>query len=745
MLLAAAYSIVNPLYEGTDELRHFRFVRVLAETGRLPVQGKEPLRSQSHHPPLYYAISAAATFWIPNQGEPYLTRPQNPFWGYHYWEVGTDNKNIYLHGADEAFPWYGVVLAAHLARLVNVALGLVTLLLTAAIMIAIFPGRPGLACGAAGLLAFNPMFLYMSGAINNDVAAAAAGAALTLACLLVLRDGLTRRRMAVLGGVFGLALLAKFNLLFFLPVIELVILYRVVLGAGEARLASGRARWVAGAFLRANLVFLGPVLILAGWWFVRNQIIYGDPTGFKEVTELWGMREPWESFGLAWSEIPNAWSSLWGRFGLGQIPLPAWVYQVLAWLTVAGGVGVLIGLIRGGRAGAACALLPQLLLLLLVVTSFSSVLFVYMLVSPAGSMGRFFFPGLPALAGLLFFGWAELARLLGRILRWPPRPDSLTLAWASNLGMVALAIWALVGFLAPAYAVPRPLDIGSVDQNLGLTLSDPDGPLVRLLGYEMAADVVRPGESLELTLYWQALRPAGQDYTIFVHLLDEEEIVVAQRDTYPGLGNYPSSHWQPGHVFAETYRLDLPSTAYAPAVLAPQVGIYSRDWGFRLDTGTLDNAVKLRSISLAPLPGDLPNPQRVNFDDQVTLVGYQMKPRVVRPGQSLLVQLYWQVSRRPDQNYGIFLHLLGAEDRKWASNDGRPADSMLQWSWHVPIEESRWLSIPEEMPPGTYQVEIGLWSLENDNRRLPIVAEDGHWLDDRLLLSPLRVLPLEAP
>lgn len=756
-ILAAIYSLVNPLYEGTDELRHFRYVRVLAETGKLPVQGEEPRRSQSHHPPLYYAISAALTFWVPDQEDPYLVRPENPFWGYRYWEVGVDNKNMYLHGPDEAFPWSGAALAAHIARFVNVVLGAVGVVLAAGIMHTIFPERPALTYGTAGLVAFNPMYLYMSGAINNDVVAATAGAAVTLVCLLLLRDGLTTRWSIALGISFGLALLAKFSLASFLPIIEVTILYRAAARpAGEECLKPEGARHRLVSLIRSNILVLGPAAIISGWWFARNQALYGDPAGLREVTELWGVRSPWESIGLAWSELPNVWSSLWGRFGYGQIPLPGEVYRTLAWAAALGGLGMVLGIgrlvrrkrTRAAGSGDADLANAQMVLLLLVVLATFATLFAYMLISPAGSMGRFFFPALPAFAALIFFGWSEVIRLIESLTRRLPgvtqsgyRPGVRNLLpLLTSLAMFFFSVWVLVGFLAPAYAAPREVSPEQAPHNLDVTLSDPEGPLVRLLGYQLETDSVRPGESVDITFVWQTIRPASTDYVVFVHLLDEIDIVVAQRDTYPGLGNYPTSQWRPDHTFVETYRLHVPETAYAPNMLTPQVGLYSRDWSYRLETGTADNAIKLPRLTLGSDRGDVPNPQQVNFGDQLNLVGYQISPRAVRPGEEISIQLYWQVERQPSQNYGIFVHILGDENRIWAGYDGPPTPSMQEWELARTIEERRTLVLPEEMPAGVYAVEVGIWSVGTGEGRLPILAQDGHWIDDRLLLSPIRLL-----
>ena len=106
---------------------------------------------------------------------------------YRYWDVGVDNKNQYLHDEEEAFPWSGEALAAHLARLVNLLIGAGVVLITWLIGRTIWPQRPALALGGAAIVAFNPMFLYMAAAINNDVIAALAGAAITLAAVRLLR------------------------------------------------------------------------------------------------------------------------------------------------------------------------------------------------------------------------------------------------------------------------------------------------------------------------------------------------------------------------------------------------------------------------------------------------------------------------------------------------------------------------------------------------------------------------------
>ncbi|MBK7219017.1 MAG: DUF2142 domain-containing protein [Candidatus Promineofilum sp.] len=319
LLLGLAYSAINPLHEATDELRHYRFIQHLIQRRALPVQGETSglaCTIQGHHPPLFYASAALLTFGIDTGRDVCAEPPTNPFWAYRYWEVGRDNKNQYLHGPDEAFPWRGEALAAHLARLVNLLFGALTVGLTWATARLMWPGRPALAAGSAAFVAFNPMFLYMAAAINNDVAAAAAGAAITYACVRLLLDGRGLRRQwgVALGLLYAAALLSKFNLAAIIVVIEAAVTW----------VAWRRGQW--RQWLIVNGLIVGVTALLAGWWFARNQLLYGEPTGIEQLTQLWGVRDPRDSFGLAVSELPYAWTSLWGRFGYGQIPLPPAVY-----------------------------------------------------------------------------------------------------------------------------------------------------------------------------------------------------------------------------------------------------------------------------------------------------------------------------------------------------------------------------------------------------------------------------------
>ena len=170
LALALSYGFVNPLWEATDEVRHFRYIRYLQVFHVLPEQTTDPARNaQAHHPPVYYLVAAIASAWVPtSDADPvFFDPPINPHWGFRYYEVGVDNKAQFLHGPEEAWPYHGNFLIAWIARWLSMLFGLAVVILTHRIGREAFPDRPALAFGAAAFVAFNPNFLHTSSKLWN--------------------------------------------------------------------------------------------------------------------------------------------------------------------------------------------------------------------------------------------------------------------------------------------------------------------------------------------------------------------------------------------------------------------------------------------------------------------------------------------------------------------------------------------------------------------------------------------------
>ena len=739
VMLATLANAINPLHEATDELRHYRFVRVIATQQRLPVQGQMGCSAQGHHPPLYYGLAALVTAGI-NTGRDICYAPEtNPFWAYRFWDVGVDNKNQYLHGLDESFPWHGEALAVHLARFVNTLIGAGVVYLTWLIALTIWPQKPAMALGSMAFVAFNPMFVYMSAAINNDVIAAFSGAAVTLACVRLLVDekGLSRRWGVIFGLLYGMALLSKFNLAMIGVLVATAVTYKAY-STQKGKDAKERQK-IWRLWLEIGLISAGVTALIAGWWFVRNQMLYGEPTGVERLTELWGVRDPMspDSWGTAVFELPYAWSSLWGRFGYGQIPLPNIIYNALKWVAGFAFIGLVIPFaVRNTKYELRIAKhkTVPILFLLLNVMLFFVVLFSYLLISPAGPMGRFFFPALPSFAILIFYGlsnWGEVASGKGQVAK-----DKWGLAIGVNLLMATLTLVAFTGYLYPAYHVPA----FESDNVTYIPINAQFDSFVTLLGYNLSNKELKPGEFVDIDLYWRVDSSPPGNYLQFVHLMNKDGIMIAQRDTHPGNGRYPSMNWQSGDQFRDTIRLYIPETAYAPDLADLTLGLYAPPPnGYRLgishDDKFIGDALSLGQISISPNVGDVPNPQSYNFDNKVRLVGYEYSQRTPQVGGTLDVTLYWQPLSGLSDTYQTQIEMVDENGIGVATAVGSPTN----WQTNTITPDTHTFTLSDSLAPGSYTIHVTLIDTTSQTPQNIIADEDGHILDNRLSLSRVNI------
>jgi len=115
-----------------------------------------------------------------------------------------------------------------------------------------------------------------------------------------------------------------------------------------------------------------------------------------------------------------------------------------------------------------------------------------------------------------------------------------------------------------------PVAADEIAHPLAYTLGD----MVELAGYNLST------EPPAVTLYWRVLAEMDEDYTVFVHLLDEDGALIGQGDGPPLNGDYPTSYWSPGELLADARVVPLESW---DCLL---VGLYLPADGARLPTYT---------------------------------------------------------------------------------------------------------------------------------------------------------------
>jgi hypothetical protein len=123
------------------------------------------------------------------------------------------------------------------------------------------------------------------------------------------------------------------------------------------------------------------------------------------------------------------------------------------------------------------------------------------------------------------------------------------------------------------------------------------GENIALMGYDLALE----DDLVRITLQWACLAAVEQDYTVFLHLVGPDGSL-AQADSPPAGGSYPTSAWLPGEVITEERlisRSDLAAGGYRVLV-----GMYLLETGERLavteSDGTLipDGTIELAQVQI---------------------------------------------------------------------------------------------------------------------------------------------------
>ena len=748
LILGFTYAIMTPIFEASDELWHYPFVRHLADGNPLPVQDPGnvgPWKQEASQQPLYYSLAAALTYWI-DSSDMETVRWLNP-----HVDNGVltpdGNTNLVIHQPErETFPWHGTVLAVRLVRFFSVLMGAGTVYFTWRTARIVFPGRPELAWGAAAVNAFTPMFLFISGAVNNDNLAMLLSSA---ALFLMLHTHTQKSRLQdslVLGILLGLAALTKTSALGLVP----LALLSTLLSIWHRKGPSWQARTV--SLVRHSLAIILPIALIAGWWYYRNYRLYGDWLGWNAFIQVLGQRAHPASLRQLWGERWGFSLSYWGLFGGVNIPMPEWIYHALNTTAALALVGLMVYLVRAlyetlhPKDGQRIARFLSRVWPLALLTLWTLAILVGLVrwaTTTWSSQGRLVFPAISAISILLvtgLFGWLPRSVDI-RGVRMRPSQLGVTLLGGSLFIISAVAPFA---WIAPAYRpLPSPTDaqIAAIQHPLHVDFGDQ----IRLLGYDLASSSVGPGEQLDLTLFWEVSNPMQRDWSVFVHLNDPViNAPIAQRDMYLGQGLLATRQLKPGQRLANRYVIDLPGTTYSPAQTELVVGLYDYDNGERMKTADGQDAIPLTQIAIQAPSSTYPNPVHYNFGDQIALIGYQVEPRRLRPGETMALTLVWQALAETEIDYTIFTHLRDLEDpsnRIYAQHDAPPPGGTSAWREGQITTVTYQLTLAEDTPPAVHEIEVGIYHQDADGNtmRLQLVRPDGQIVDDFLILGKVRV------
>lgn len=727
LLLTVGYSIVNPLFEAPDEHFHFFTIHEIVTSGKLPIIPEiydELLGPEPAQPPLYYLLTAPimAAF---DTDDARAQVQLNPF----AWIGSADavvNINRSLVTTWEVWPWQGYALAGHLIRGLSTLFGLGTLLCVYASARLLWPENGRFPLLATALIAFLPQFNFIHSAITNDALITLLAAAGIWQLVRLWQTGVTRKRLLALGITIGLAALTK-NAGFLLLLYTVGFLFLLALREMDSGKNVGQQM---GRWLGETAVFvILPVLLIAGWLWMRNLNLYSDFTATNQFIEIAGGDREY-TLGQVLAESDGLWLSFFAVFGWFNVLAPSWVYIIWDSIVVLSAAGVLYTAIAAFLhrtylwkhaqepliAWAQRLLLQPWMLGLLLFGWFLAVyagLVTFMLQTEA-AQGRLLFPAIVSIALGLAHG---LSLLRTKILEWG----------AAFLALLT-TIACLLFVIQPAYELPQslatlPADATPVNEIML------DG--VELVGAKVETETAVPGDIIWYTLYWRVSEPITTmpafKFELFGRNLEEP---IGEIHTFHGRGLYPPTVWPVGEIIADRFpvrleqSIDTPVLARGFARLVPLDADETED----AEQGIFAGAVKIT-------PAEWPTVDTTpvaKLGDVIGVTAVTIPTNTIQQGNTLLINVTWHATGNPGQDYATLIHLAPANQPPLAQGDAHPRNGTYPtriWSDGEIIEDQYTLTIPPDLPAGCYPLWLGMYEVDTFVR-LPLTINDQRQPND---------------
>lgn len=177
-----------------------------------------------------------------------------------------------------------------------------------------------------------------------------------------------------------------------------------------------------------------------------------------------------------------------------------------------------------------------------------------------------------ALVSTLFITWRRFRKHVGE---WDI-PGLLSLQEARLTAVTLVCFVTIIGLFAtplspftfharPGYALDNAISLRSRTET-GL----------EAVAYRLNRPIFRPGENIDLTIYWQALRFLPANYQTQVYLLDAAQEIRWHRTDYRTPGGYPTRRWLTYRYVSDRYQIAL-SDSIIPGDYLVAIEVYACD------------------------------------------------------------------------------------------------------------------------------------------------------------------------
>ena len=258
-------------------------------------------------------------------------------------------------------------------------------------------------------------------------------------------------------------------------------------------------------------------------------------------------------------------------------------------------------------------------------------------------------------------------------------------------------------------------------------------PGLQLLGYERGGTEVATGETLPLSLWWQAERPLPPLATR-LELLKPDHTGHILLTTQPVHNTYPFDEWYTPQFLIDHVDPLIPADFPAGSYRLQLRMLDGNDE--TLFTANLGD-VTIRATERLFTPPQVQTTSGAAFGNELQLLGYDLVETAVH---EFTLRLVWQAQETPPEDYTVFVHVLGQDGVCCAwQQDAMPQQNQYPTSRWLPGEvvvDSYTIRLPDDADPGDYPIEIGLYVAET-GLRLPVSGLDVNEAGDAVWIRPL--------
>ena len=134
-------------------------------------------------------------------------------------------------------------------------------------------------------------------------------------------------------------------------------------------------------------------------------------------------------------------------------------------------------------------------------------------------------------------------------------------------------------------------------------------------------------------------------------------------------------------------------------------------------------------------------PVNVGFGPAIRLMGYRLEAAAATAGDIVPLTLFWQAGSAVSERYVVFAHIIDTHNALWGQRDSEPGGGLqptTTWRVGETMQDNYGIPILPGTPPGSYQIEIGMYRPDS-GQRLQVTDSSGEALGDRVLIGPLVV------